>query len=176
MELINEIMVSLIVVVTFLSSGTQKHWRRISGTPNQFFLLPSLLLSVARKISTIASQTKHFLRSRNVIDAHSDIYSGGRMKFNKQILSQTFWLFWPPSRENPETNDISFESPNIQLLESEIKLGVASSWWLPRPLKWKSTTFTKIGLTPPRTELLPISLQISVATSQGFQKRYITFS
>ena len=75
MELINEIMVSLIVVVTFLSSGTQKHWRRISGTPNQFFLLPSLLLSVARKISTIASQTKHFL--------------GGEMSYNYGNLKHT---------------------------------------------------------------------------------------
>jgi hypothetical protein len=32
-------------------------------------------------------------------------------------------------------NDISFESPNIDLPESEIKVGVASSRGLPDPLK-----------------------------------------
>ena len=37
------------------------------------------------------------------------------------------------SKRFPETNDISFESPNIELLESEIKMGVASSGGLPHP-------------------------------------------
>ena len=51
------------------------------------------------------------------------------------IFSQTFWLFQPSSKRNSETNDISFESPNIELPESEIKVDVASSRGLPCPLK-----------------------------------------
>ena len=42
----------------------------------------------------------------------------------------------------------------------------------PRMFKWKSTTFTKNALTPLRTEILPFSLQISIATIQGFKMRY----
>jgi hypothetical protein len=38
-----------------------------------------------------------------------------------------FWPFLPPFKKNSETNDISFPSPDIELLESEIKLGVATS-------------------------------------------------
>ena len=51
------------------------------------------------------------------------------------IISQIYLLFHPPSKRNSETNDISFESPNIELPESEIKLGVASSRGLPHPLR-----------------------------------------
>ena len=43
-----------------------------------------------------------------------------------QILSSTFWLFLPPSKQNFETNYISFKSPNVELSETEIKLGMAS--------------------------------------------------
>ena len=44
----------------------------------------------------------------------------------RQIFSQTFWLFYPPSKQNSETNDTSLESPNIELIETEIELGVAA--------------------------------------------------
>ena len=42
----------------------------------------------------------------------------------QQNFSQTFWLFSPPSKKNSETNDTSLESPNKELLETEMKLGV----------------------------------------------------
>ena len=93
---------------------------------------------------------------------------------NPQVFSQMFWLFWPPFKRNSETNDISFERPDIQLLESEMKLGVASSWGLPCPLNWKSNTFSKTGVAPFMTKLFRFSFQISITTIQGFQKRYIT--
>ena len=44
----------------------------------------------------------------------------------RQIFSQTVWLFYPPFKKNSETNDTSLESPNIELLETEIKLGMAA--------------------------------------------------
>ena len=109
-------------------------------------------------------------------DFKSRWYSGVRLRRDSSQVPLTFLLFWPCYRKNPDTYDTSFESHDMELLESEIKLSVASSWWLPRPLTWKSTTVTKIGLTPLKTEVLPISLQISITTTQGFQKRYITFS
>ena len=37
------------------------------------------------------------------------------------------------SKNNSETNDISFESPDIELPDSEIKMVVASSGGLPHP-------------------------------------------
>ena len=37
------------------------------------------------------------------------------------------WPFRPPSKKQNDTNDISFESPDIGLLEFKKKLGVASS-------------------------------------------------
>ena len=37
----------------------------------------------------------------------------------------TFWLFWPPSKKNPDTNDISFESSNIHL---QILFSLKSPW------------------------------------------------
>ena len=44
------------------------------------------------------------------------------------------WPFRPPSKKQNDTNDISFESPNIELLEFIKKLDVASSWGWPSPL------------------------------------------
>ena len=63
------------------------------------------------------------------------------------------------------TNDTSFESPYIGRLESAKKLGVASSWGWPRPLNWKSTTFTRTHLEPFMTEILPVSKLLSIGTS-----------
>ena len=48
------------------------------------------------------------------------------IEIRRQNFSQTFWLFQPPSKQNSETNDTCLESPNIELLETEIKLGVAA--------------------------------------------------
>ena len=59
---------------------------------------------------------ENFWKSKGVpfyTDRHVYTYS--------KIFSQTFWLFWPPFKENPETNDTSFESPNTQLIDSEFK-------------------------------------------------------
>ena len=39
----------------------------------------------------------------------------------------SFGTFDPPSKRKNDTNDISFKSPDIGLLESKKKLGVASS-------------------------------------------------
>ena len=55
-------------------------------------------------------------------------YSGGHFCCNSSKVPPTFWLFQSIFKKNPATNEISFESPNIQLLVSEIKLGVASLW------------------------------------------------
>ena len=63
-------------------------------------------------------------------------------------FQKMFQLFWPPSQMNLETNDTSFERPYIGCLESAKRLGVASSWGWPCPLKWKSTTFTRTRLEP----------------------------
>ena len=44
---------------------------------------------------------------------------------------------------NPETNGNSFESPNMQLLESGMTLGVALSWGLHAHLTEKVTLSVK---------------------------------
>ena len=44
-----------------------------------------------------------------------------------KIKGFLFCPFEPPSKRKYDTNDISFESPDIGLLESKTKLGVASS-------------------------------------------------
>ena len=64
-------------------------------------------------------------------------------------------------QKNLETNDTSFESPEIELLESGEKLGVALSWSWPRPPKQKSTSFTRICLEPFMTKIRPISKLLS---------------
>ena len=38
--------------------------------------------------------------------------------FVQQILGKSFWVVWPPFRPSSETNDTSFEIPNMKLLES----------------------------------------------------------
>ena len=50
------------------------------------------------------------------------------------IFNQTFWLFKPPSKKNSEINDISFESPKIELLESEIKKGCSIIKGVAKPI------------------------------------------
>ena len=45
----------------------------------------------------------------------------------------SFGPFEPPSKRKNDTNDISFESPDTELLEFIKKLGVASSWGWPHP-------------------------------------------
>ena len=40
-----------------------------------------------------------------------------------------FGLFQTPSKKT-KTNNIPFKSPNVELIESEIKIGVAFSWTL----------------------------------------------
>ena len=56
-------------------------------------------------------------------EEENDIYTDRHVYTYSKIFSQMFWLFWLPFKENPETNDTSFESPNTQLIESEIKFG-----------------------------------------------------
>ena len=45
--------------------------------------------------------------------------------FVRQDLSKIFELFYPSFQQSSETNDTSFESPNIELLKSRKKLGMA---------------------------------------------------
>ena len=66
------------------------------------------------------------------------------------------------------TNYTSLESPNIELLESGNKLGVAPSWGWPHPPYCKSNNFTKTRLEPSMTDLPPISKLVSCTTIQGF--------
>ena len=75
----------------------------------------------------------------------------------QQVFRKMFQLFCPPSQMNLETIDTSFESPYIGRLESAKKLAMAPSWGWPRPLYWKSTTFTKTCLEPFMTKILPVS-------------------
>ena len=81
------------------------------------------------------------------------------------ISNTKFWAkrFDPLNRTYccSETNDTSFESPNNKLLESGKILGVASFWGWPRPLNWKSTTFTKTHVEPVMIEILPVSNLLS---------------
>ena len=79
----------------------------------------------------------------------------------QQVFIKKFQLFWQPSQRSSETNDTSFESPNNKLLESGKILGVASFWGWPRPLNWKSTTFTKTRVEPVMIEILPVSNLLS---------------
>ena len=58
--------------------------------------------------------------------SETPIYTDQHVYTYSKNSSQTFWLFRPPFKENPEINDTSFESPNTQLIESELKLVVAS--------------------------------------------------
>ena len=102
------------------------------------------------------------------------MYTDWQVYTYSKIFSQTFWLFWPPSKKYPDTNDTSFESPNMQLLKSKIKLGVASFWGLPCPLNWKSNVFRKTDLAPFLWKIFPFLFLIYFTTTQGFQKRYIT--
>ena len=85
-------------------------------------------------------------------------------------------LFKPPSQKKKETNDTSFESPYKGQLKSGRKLGVASSWGWPRPLNWKSTTFTRTRVEPLMTEILPVSNILSIDRLWGFLLRYINIS
>ena len=92
------------------------------------------------------------------------LWKGGENKgnvFNTYLRGKTFPLFQPPFKRIFGLNDTSFESPYIWRLESAKKLGVASSWGWPRPLNWKSTTFTRTRLEPFMTEILPVSKLLS---------------
>ena len=64
-------------------------------------------------------------------------------------------------QKNLETNDTSFESPKIELLESCEKLGVAKSWSWPRPPNQKSTSFSRICLEPFMIEICLVSNLLS---------------
>ena len=71
-------------------------------------------------------------------------------------------LYIPNIAENKDTYiHTSFESPYIGRLESAKNLGVASYWGWPRPLNWKSTTFTRTHLEPLMTKILPASKLLS---------------
>ena len=50
------------------------------------------------------------------------------------VIDSSFSQYSKISGKNLEKNDISFESPNIELLESGEKLGMASPRGWPRPL------------------------------------------
>ena len=63
-------------------------------------------------------------------------------------MDSPFCHFLAILQKNLETNDTSFESPKIELLESGEKVGVALAWSWPRPSKQKSTSFTRICLEP----------------------------
>ena len=78
-------------------------------------------------------------------------YSGGWLKIYGSDVPLTFLLFWPPSHRRNDTNDISFESRDIGLLQfkKETCCGIIQGEPLPNYLK--STTFTKISLKPLRT-------------------------
>ena len=79
----------------------------------------------------------------------------------QQVFIKKFQLFWQPSQSSSETNDTSFESPDNKLLESGEILGVSSFWGWPRPLNWKSTTFTKTRVEPVMIKILPVSNLLS---------------
>ena len=59
------------------------------------------------------------------------------------------------------TNYTSLESPNIELLESGNKLGVAPFWGWPHPPYCKSDNFTKTRLEPSMAEILSVSKLLS---------------
>ena len=76
-----------------------------------------------------------------------------------QLMSNFVWSTC--SREKFNT---SFESPNKKLLELGKKMGLASSWGWPRPLNWKSTTFTRTHMEPLMIEIYPVSNIFSINT------------
>ena len=89
------------------------------------------------------------------------VYSRERKYRHPNYRGIMFSQFPPSFRKYSVTNDTSFESPNIELLESGKKLGMALSWGWPRPLNWKSTTFTKTRLEPLMADFLPVSNLLS---------------
>ena len=88
------------------------------------------------------------------------------------IMDSSFSKHLDILQKNLETNDISFESHKIELLESRKKLGVASLWEWPCPLNWKSTTFISRTLFSD-FELwrLTISRPVEVGKSYILQKK-----
>ena len=71
-------------------------------------------------------------------------------------------------------NYMPFGSPDIELLESGKKLGVAPFWWWPCPPDWKSTNVIKTHLEPLMIDLLPISKLLSFTIIRGSLRRYET--
>ena len=63
-----------------------------------------------------------------------------------------------------EGYDTSFESPNIWLLEFEMKMGGASSWKVPRPFCWNGGFFNKVNMMPSIIMPCQVSFHIQVAT------------
>ena len=69
------------------------------------------------------------------------IYSLRQLLTFGHIMDFPFPQFSPFFQKNLETNDTSFESPKIELLESGEKLGVALFWsWSCHPMQ-KSTSY-----------------------------------
>ena len=66
------------------------------------------------------------------------------MKLYGSEVPLTVLLLRPLSHEKNNTNDISFESPNIGLLEFIQKLGVASFWRWPAHLTKKAPLSLKL--------------------------------
>ena len=81
--------------------------------------------------------------------------------FVQAISSKMFWPSTKKNRWGSETNDTSFESSKIELLESGEKLGMALSWSWGSPYNQKSTSFTRICLEAFKTEIRPISILLS---------------
>ena len=87
-----------------------------------------------------------------------------------------FLKFSTPFQRYSITNYTSIESPNIEPLESGMKLGVVPSWGWPRPPDWNSNNSTKTHLEPLSAGLVPVSKLISFITIQGFLLKYISSS
>ena len=105
---------------------------------NNFFRAPSKivkhpisqLLKKRRKKQSCGIFQLTFIQSASLAYVRS---------YNGLFLFSIFTFF----QKDLETNDTSFESPKIELLESSMKLGMAWPWSWPYPLKWKSTPSSK---------------------------------
>ena len=101
------------------------------------------------------------MRALGIVTKRANRYSDRQLLTFGHIMVFPFPQFSPFFQKNLETNDTSFESPKIELLESGEKLGVALSWSWPRPPKQKSTSFTRICLEPFMTKIHPVSNLLS---------------
>ena len=103
-------------------------------------------------------------------------YSRERKYRHPHYRGNMFSWFSPSFQKYSVTNDTSFESPKIELLESSMKLGVAWPWAWPHPLKWKSTSSAKTNLEPFTAKICSVSKLLSDTGWYGSLLRYRTLS